>query len=214
MTNKSGRGVASGIVYGALLRLYPASFREEYGREMRAWARKCFEASRQGAQVVLLAHARTDTRWIEILDEPKCLLDNVRRRFGHLGDVTDRHRKVTRLVEHIRDGASKVANVLRCSVQLVLQMLGERIRAIFHPLEIRYVLVSATAGRPDIGEAVGFQRLAVPIEVERLVRPAGHDGQGVDRPLHVGKDVILGPIVLISRGHREQLPDGDLSGAG
>ena len=34
-----------------------------YGREMRAWARKCFEASRRGALVVLLAHARTDTRW-------------------------------------------------------------------------------------------------------------------------------------------------------
>lgn len=34
-----------------------------YGRDMRAWARKCFEASRAGASVVLLAHARTDTRW-------------------------------------------------------------------------------------------------------------------------------------------------------
>jgi site-specific DNA-methyltransferase (adenine-specific) len=34
-----------------------------YGRTMRDWARKCFEASRQGALVVLLAHARTDTRW-------------------------------------------------------------------------------------------------------------------------------------------------------
>ncbi len=34
-----------------------------YGRTMRDWARKCYEASRQGALVVLLAHARTDTRW-------------------------------------------------------------------------------------------------------------------------------------------------------
>jgi phage N-6-adenine-methyltransferase len=34
-----------------------------YGRDMRAWAQKCFEASRRGALVVLLAHARTDTRW-------------------------------------------------------------------------------------------------------------------------------------------------------
>lgn len=34
-----------------------------YGRSMVQWARKCFEASRQGALVVLLAHARTDTRW-------------------------------------------------------------------------------------------------------------------------------------------------------
>lgn len=34
-----------------------------YGRAMRDWARKCFEASQAGALVVLLAHARTDTRW-------------------------------------------------------------------------------------------------------------------------------------------------------
>lgn len=34
-----------------------------YGRTMRQWARKCFEASGEGALVVLLAHARTDTRW-------------------------------------------------------------------------------------------------------------------------------------------------------
>ncbi len=30
---------------------------------MRDWARKCYEASQNGALVVLLAHARTDTRW-------------------------------------------------------------------------------------------------------------------------------------------------------
>ena len=34
-----------------------------YGRDMALWARKCFEASQTGATVVLLAHARTDTRW-------------------------------------------------------------------------------------------------------------------------------------------------------
>jgi phage N-6-adenine-methyltransferase len=34
-----------------------------YGKTMRDWARKCYEASRCGALVVLLAHARTDTRW-------------------------------------------------------------------------------------------------------------------------------------------------------
>ena len=34
-----------------------------YGRDISNWARKCFEASRGGALVVLLAHARTDTRW-------------------------------------------------------------------------------------------------------------------------------------------------------
>jgi site-specific DNA-methyltransferase (adenine-specific) len=34
-----------------------------YGKTMRAWARKCLHASWDGALVVLLAHARTDTRW-------------------------------------------------------------------------------------------------------------------------------------------------------
>ena len=34
-----------------------------YGRCMREWARKCHRAAQAGALVVLLAHARTDTRW-------------------------------------------------------------------------------------------------------------------------------------------------------
>ena len=34
-----------------------------YGKTMQDWARKCFQASQRGATVVLLAHARTDTRW-------------------------------------------------------------------------------------------------------------------------------------------------------
>jgi phage N-6-adenine-methyltransferase len=34
-----------------------------YGAVMRQWAMKCYDASRRGALVVLLAHARTDTRW-------------------------------------------------------------------------------------------------------------------------------------------------------
>lgn len=34
-----------------------------YGKRMREWTRKCYDASLQGATVVLLAHARTDTRW-------------------------------------------------------------------------------------------------------------------------------------------------------
>ena len=60
-------------------------------------------------------------------------------------------------------------------MQLVLQMLGKRVRRIFDPLEIEAVLVSATACA-DIGEAVRFQRLAVPVEVERLVlRAVGRD---------------------------------------
>lgn len=34
-----------------------------YGRTMRQWAEKCFRSAQNGALVVLLAHARTDTRW-------------------------------------------------------------------------------------------------------------------------------------------------------
>jgi site-specific DNA-methyltransferase (adenine-specific) len=34
-----------------------------YGKAIYSWTRKCYEASRKGALVVLLAHARTDTRW-------------------------------------------------------------------------------------------------------------------------------------------------------
>jgi hypothetical protein len=34
-----------------------------YGRRIGPWARECYEASRQGATVVLLVHSRTDTRW-------------------------------------------------------------------------------------------------------------------------------------------------------
>lgn len=34
-----------------------------YGKTMREWARKCYEASQAGATIVLLAHSRTDTRW-------------------------------------------------------------------------------------------------------------------------------------------------------
>lgn len=34
-----------------------------YGRTMRQGAEKCFRSAQAGALVVLLAHARTDTRW-------------------------------------------------------------------------------------------------------------------------------------------------------
>ncbi|MCO5792816.1 MAG: adenine methyltransferase [Blastomonas sp.] len=34
-----------------------------YGRTIGEWVRKCYEASLQGATVVLLVHARTDTRF-------------------------------------------------------------------------------------------------------------------------------------------------------
>jgi phage N-6-adenine-methyltransferase len=34
-----------------------------YGRDIGEWARKCFLAAKSGATVVLLVHARTDTRY-------------------------------------------------------------------------------------------------------------------------------------------------------
>jgi site-specific DNA-methyltransferase (adenine-specific) len=34
-----------------------------YGRTLGAWVRKCFEASQDGALVVLLVVSRTDTKW-------------------------------------------------------------------------------------------------------------------------------------------------------
>jgi putative ABC transport system permease protein len=49
------------ILYRALLRLYPASFREEYGREMRAiFARRWRLASHAGERAMLLADALFD----------------------------------------------------------------------------------------------------------------------------------------------------------
>ena len=49
---------------------------------MRAWARKCFEASRAGALVVLLAPARTDTRWFH--DSVYCKATEIRFVKGRL----------------------------------------------------------------------------------------------------------------------------------
>jgi site-specific DNA-methyltransferase (adenine-specific) len=55
-----------------------------YGKTMSAWARKCFDASRGGALVVLLAHARTDTRWFHdwVYLKAELRFVRVRLRFG------------------------------------------------------------------------------------------------------------------------------------
>jgi phage N-6-adenine-methyltransferase len=58
-----------------------------YGRTMREWTRKCFDASRKGALVVLLAHARTDTRWFHDWVYGKAELRFVRGRL-RFGDGT------------------------------------------------------------------------------------------------------------------------------
>jgi phage N-6-adenine-methyltransferase len=58
-----------------------------YGRAMRDWARKCYESARRGALVVLLAHARTDTRWFHDWVYGKAELRFVRGRLK-FGDGT------------------------------------------------------------------------------------------------------------------------------
>src|SRR5947209_845383 len=57
-----------------------------YGRQMRAWARKCFEAAQAGALVVLLAHARVDTRWYHEWVEGKAKVTFLRGRL-RFGDA-------------------------------------------------------------------------------------------------------------------------------
>ncbi len=57
------------------------------GRTMREWARKCYEASRDGALVVLLANARTDTLWFHDWVYGKAELRFVRGRLK-FGDGT------------------------------------------------------------------------------------------------------------------------------
>ncbi|MCP3475071.1 phage N-6-adenine-methyltransferase [Bradyrhizobium sp. CCGUVB1N3] len=56
-----------------------------YGRHMWEWARKCFLASENGALVVMLAHARTDTRWFHewVYRKAKLRFLRGRVRFGH-----------------------------------------------------------------------------------------------------------------------------------
>jgi len=78
-------------------------------------------------------------------------------------------------------------------VQLVEQMLGERRRGIFEPVEVERLL--AAAGRDDIGEAVGLQRLTGPVQIERpvVVGPAGDEV--------VGARVVGGLVARILVAH-------------
>ena len=55
--------------------------------------------------------------------------------------------------------------------------------------------------------------LGAGLEVERLARPSLHDLARRRRPLHVHEHVVLRPVVLVARGHRQQLPDADVRGA-
>lgn len=58
-----------------------------YGKHIRAWAYKCYAASLQGATVVLLVHARTDTRWFHDFVYRKAHLRFIRGRL-RFGDGT------------------------------------------------------------------------------------------------------------------------------
>jgi len=51
-----------------------------YGRKIGKWARKCFEASQNGALVVLLVPARTDTRWFHDWVQGKADIEFISRR--------------------------------------------------------------------------------------------------------------------------------------
>jgi site-specific DNA-methyltransferase (adenine-specific) len=57
-----------------------------YGRAISAWARKCFEASQQGALVVLLCAVRTDTRWFRDYVYRKARIEFCKGRF-QFGDA-------------------------------------------------------------------------------------------------------------------------------
>lgn len=55
-----------------------------YGRDIARWTRKAYEASLQGATVVLLIHARTDTRWFHdwVYNKAELRFVKGRLRFG------------------------------------------------------------------------------------------------------------------------------------
>jgi hypothetical protein len=57
-----------------------------FGRNIGAWARKCFEASLAGALVVLLAPCRTDTAWWHDWIEGKAEVEFIRGRL-RFGDA-------------------------------------------------------------------------------------------------------------------------------
>ena len=85
--------------------------------------------------------------------------------------------------------------VARKAVKLVQQMLGERGRGILDPVEIEGFL--AAARRHDVGEAVGLERFAGPVDVERAVVVGLPEdqivGAGIVRRL-VAVDVVRGEI--------------------
>jgi site-specific DNA-methyltransferase (adenine-specific) len=59
-----------------------------FGRQIGAWARKCYEASCAGALVVLLAPSRTDTAWWHDWVEGKVDVEFVRGRL-RFGNATE-----------------------------------------------------------------------------------------------------------------------------
>jgi phage N-6-adenine-methyltransferase len=59
-----------------------------YGREIGKWARKCFEASQNGALVVLFVPARTDTKWFHEWVQGKADVTFVRGRLRFGGADT------------------------------------------------------------------------------------------------------------------------------
>ena len=68
------------------------------------------------------------------------------------------------------------------------------------------------AGDDEVG--VGVLPLGAGVEVEGLFGPGVEDLLGGGGAAHGGHDVVLGPVVLVAGGVREDLADGDLVAAG
>ncbi len=73
-------------------------------------------------------------------------------------------------------------------------------------------LLDDGAGDDEVGVAV--LPLAAGREVERLLGPPIHNGLRGDRLEHERRHVVLGPVVLVAGGVRQQLADGDFVGPG
>jgi hypothetical protein len=68
------------------------------------------------------------------------------------------------------------------------------------------------SGNDEVGVAV--LPLGSGIEIERLAGPEVENFVGVYGLQHEGRNIILGPVILIAGGVGEQLADGDLVAAG
>ncbi len=93
----------------------------------------------------------------------------------------------------MRDEAREIAFRAWGPVQLAEQMLGERGCRIFHAVEVERLL--AAAGGDHVGEAVRFERLRLPVHVERPVVV----GAAADQIVRAGIVRSLVPALVVGR---------------